>query len=224
MAASRAIQDRLSLYGGGWKRLSIAFWNAPDLRWRYPEAMKASYHAIRASVPLLESALAEARARGPEDAVAAGLARYLAHHIEEERGHDGWLAEDLARLGVSGEALAEEIPSPAVAAMVGAQHYWVRHAHPVSILGYLAVLEGEPPEESLLTEAAARAGLPEAALSTLRYHARVDKAHWQDLLDLFDALPLTPRHLALLGLSVLSACQGQEALLRHVLSLQAPAA
>lgn len=224
MLASRAIQDRMALYGGGWKRLSIELWNAPDLRWRYVEAMKASYHAIRASVPLLESALAAARALGPGDGVATRLAEYLAHHIEEERGHDDWLARDLARLGVTAEALAEDIPSPAIAEMVGAQHYWVRHAHPVSILGYLAVLEGDPPEETIFTEAAVRADLPEEALSTLCYHARVDKAHWRDLLDLFDELPLSPRHLSLLGLSVLSACKGQEALLRQVLALGAPTA
>ena len=31
------------------------------------------------------------------------------------------------------------------AALVGAQYYWIRHVHPVALLGYVMLLEGYPP-------------------------------------------------------------------------------
>ena len=100
---------------------------------------------------------------------------------------------------------------------MGAQHYWALHTHPLAILGYIAVLEGEPPEESFFLDAARRSGLPEAAFSTLRYHARVDREHWRDLVDLADALPLEPRHQALIGLSILHTCEGMASAIQCVL-------
>ena len=219
LKASQALQSRLSLYGSSWKRLSSSFWDAPDLQARYPGMLKVSYQVIRASTALLSLARDRAAALAPEDPVSAGLAVYLAKHEEEERGHDDWLLEDLARLGIAQEEVKAEIASPHVAAMVGAQHYWVLHAHPVAILGYIAVLEGEPPDEAFFEDAARRSGLPAEAFSTLRYHSRVDRAHWQELLDLMDALPLEPRHLSLIGLSVLHTCLGMEAGIQAVLDL-----
>lgn len=179
--------------------------------------LKVSYQVIRASVPLLELARDQALLRAETDPVAEGLARYLTRHVEEERGHDEWLRDDLGILGVSARELDDAVPSPHVAGMVGAQHFWARHTHPVSTLGYLAVLEGEPPEESFFVDVARRTGLPEAAFSTLRYHARVDREHWQDLLDLVDALPLEERHLSLIGLSMLHTCNGMAAAIQQVM-------
>lgn len=215
--ASRVIQDRLLLYGQEWKRVSRDLWTRPDIRLLYPEMLKVSYQVIRASSPLLSLARDRSVELAATDPVAAGLAPYLIKHEQEERGHDAWLLEDLGRLGIS-EAMAHEaLPSPHVAGMVGAQHYWVRHTHPVAILGYLAVLEGEPPEEAFFVEAARKCGLDEGAFSTLRYHARVDRDHWKDLLDLFDELPLEPRHLSLIGLSILHTCEGMASSLRPLL-------
>ena len=216
--ASQVIQDRLLLYGQEWKRVSRDLWARPDIRDLYPEMLKVSYQVIRASTPLLTLARDCAKELAATDPVAASLAPYLTRHEQEERGHDGWLLEDLNRLGIREEEALESLPSPPVAGMVGAQHYWVRHTHPVAILGYLAVLEGEPPEEAFFIEAAKRCGLDEAAFSTLRYHARVDRQHWQEMLDLFDALPLEPRHLALIGLSILHTCEGMAASMKGLLA------
>lgn len=179
--------------------------------------LKVSYQVIRASTMLLELARDQAARLAPADPLASRLSAYLAQHVEEERGHDEWLLKDLGALGISGEAARAEIPSPFVAGMVGAQHYWALHTHPVAILGYISVLEGEPPEEGFFLGAARRSGLPEEAFSTLRYHARVDREHWQDLLDLLDTLPLEPSHLALIGLSVLHTCNGMEDAMKAVL-------
>src|SRR4029453_5403863 len=56
---------------------------------------------IRASVPLMETALATAWTL-PDDPVAVLLTDYLEHHIPEERGHHAWLLEALESLGVPG--------------------------------------------------------------------------------------------------------------------------
>lgn len=182
--------------------------------------LKLSYQVIVASVPLMEVAHRRALSLSSGDPVASGLAEYLDQHIEEERGHDQWLSKDLLVLGISPDTL--NVPSPIIAGMVGAQYYWALHAHPVSILGYLAVLEGEPADESFFADKAERSDLPEAAFNTLKYHARVDRDHWNNLLDLVDRLPLTAPQETLIGLSVLHTCQGMESAIRSVLELPAP--
>jgi hypothetical protein len=220
LKASEAIQNRLLLFGAEWKALSRDFWGSSGLAWRFPELLKISYQVIRASTDLLELARDQSLLRASVDPLAAMLAPYLAQHVEEERDHDKWLMQDLEALGISGETLEKEVSSPYVASMVGAQHYWVRYGHPVSILGYIAVLEGEPPPEAFFSEIAERTGIPESAFRTLRYHSRVDRAHWQDLLDLFDRLPLTHDHLSLIGLSILHTCNGMSSTLRKALDMQ----
>ena len=37
-----------------------------------------------------------------------------------------------------------QIPSSQVATLVGAQYYWLRHYHPISLLGHMMVMEGCP--------------------------------------------------------------------------------
>ena len=59
-----------------------------------------------------------------------------------------WPTESSATGTDPGEAL-DRIPSPKVAAMVGAQYYWLRHYHPVSLLGHITAIEGyHPPQAS----------------------------------------------------------------------------
>ena len=57
---------------------------------------------------------------------------YLGTHLEEEASHDIWTLEDLEAAGFDADAAAAQMPSPDLAAMVGAQYYWIRH-HPVLI-------------------------------------------------------------------------------------------
>jgi hypothetical protein len=93
------------------------------------------------------------------------------------------------------------LPSPTVAALVGAQYYWIHHVHPAAFLAYLAVLEGNPPEVEQLEEIRRRSGLPAAAFRTLIKHAHLDPRHRDDLDDTLDALALTPALHALLGVA-----------------------
>jgi hypothetical protein len=179
---------------------SRRFLDHPRITELYPAYLRMSHWIIRASVPLMETALQRAQEAAAEDAVAAGLAEYLDHHVDEELGHDEWLLEDLEVLGVPRADVLAEPPSAAVASLVGAPYYWILHYHPVAVLGYIALLEGYPPtiaEVDLLME---RTGYGRDAFRTLIRHAELDPLHRDDLDEAIDRLPLAPEHTAVIGI------------------------
>jgi hypothetical protein len=174
------------------------------------------YGSVRASVPLLETARDRARDLSPADRLAAGLVDYLHRHAEEERGHDEWLLQDLESVGVASTDLLSRPPSGTVAALIGAQYYWVLHYHPVCILAYLMVIEGNPPDRRKLLDLQGRSGLPASAFRTMLEHADIDIDHAAELDDLLDRLPLSPSHNEALGLSAISTVAGLTRLLNDL--------
>ena len=162
-----------------------------------------AYHGIlRATIPLLQTARREALARdGPGS---RRLASYLETHIEEEMGEDEWLLQDLEALEVDRAAVLEHVPSPKVARLVGAQYYWVLHVDPVSILGYLAALERNPPSLGFIDELIQRTGHDRAAFRTLIAHAERDPDHAVELDDLLDHIELTTEQWELVSLSAVN--------------------
>ncbi|HEX2027348.1 MAG TPA: iron-containing redox enzyme family protein [Nitriliruptorales bacterium] len=173
----------------------------------YPEYLFTSHCIVRASVPLMEAAVRQATAGSDRDPVADGVARYLEEHIPEERDHDEWLLEDLETLGIDRAAILSRPPSATVAALIGAQYYWVLHYHPVALLGYMALLEGYPPRRDEIEVLAARTGYDRAAFRTLMAHAELDPHHRDDLDRTLDALPLSPAQRSLLGTSALHSAR-----------------
>jgi Iron-containing redox enzyme len=176
-------------------------WEHPRIRELYPEYLATMHGVIRASVPLMERALERAQATAADDPAAAGLAAYLEHHVDEERGHDDWLLEDLEVLGRSPEAVLSRVPSASVAALVGAQYYWIEHYHPVALLGYIGLLEGYPPAIGDVDALMARTGYEREAFRTLIRHSELDPLHAADFDEAVDRLPLTPGQSAVVGLS-----------------------
>jgi hypothetical protein len=183
----------------------------------YPEYLVLSHGIIRASVPLLAAARNRARAM-PGDPVAAIVAEYTDRHIEEERGHDDWLLEDLAFLGVDPDAVRTRPPSPTVAALVGAQYYWIHHVHPVGLLGYVLLLEGWPPTPQTVDELRRRTGYGPPAFRTLLAHAELDPHHGEELDAVLDALPLRPEQRELLGVSALTSARRLAAAFEELLA------
>jgi Iron-containing redox enzyme len=167
----------------------------------YPEYLITMHGVIRASVPLMEAARARAAELPESDAVAAGLVAYLDEHIPEEADHDEWLLEDLELLGRRRSSVLARGPSSTIAALVGAQYYWIFHYHPVVLLGYIAVLEGYPPDPADVEMLAARTGFPPEAFRTLAAHAELDQHHRDELLEAIDALPLSEEQVDALGVS-----------------------
>jgi Iron-containing redox enzyme len=169
----------------------------------YPEYLFTSHCVIRASVPLMEAGVSEAAALADTDPVAAAVATYLEHHIPEELDHDAWLLEDLELLGKPREEVLARLPSATVAGLVGAQYYWMRHYHPVALLGYIGVLEGYPPSPQMIDELQVRTGYPRAAFRTMEAHAELDPSHGDEVYELVDSLPLTHEQTGVMGLSAM---------------------
>ncbi|MEV8030542.1 iron-containing redox enzyme family protein [Streptomyces sp. NPDC002742] len=180
---------------------------APPSPERYREFLAVCHMAIRATVPLLEFAVAECVARGRDDAVAARLAGYYRDQIAEERGHDTELLADFTAAGGDAALLLRRIPRPEIASLVGAQYYWTRHGHPVALIGHIAVLEGYPPPPVLLGRIRRSTGLPAAAFRTLARHAELDQLHRTALAELLDSLPLEDRHRSAAGIAALHSVQ-----------------
>jgi hypothetical protein len=182
-------------------------WGHPRLGELYPRYLVALHTVIRSSVPLMVAARDKAWQQVGDDPVAGTLAAYLDRHIPEETDHDEWLLEDLARLGWPASDALEHMPSPAVAALVGAQYYYINHSRPVALLGYIGVLEGYPPTEELAHAAAARTGYPIEAFRTLRKHAHLDPHHRDDLDRCLDRCSLSPRDMELVVTNALATAE-----------------
>lgn len=182
-------------------------WSAPDLTERYAEYLCVMHGVIRASVPIMELAGRECAMRGADDPVARALAGYLSAHAQEERGHDEWIRQDLAMAGFDPDEPLRRMPSPEVAVLVGAQYYWVRHHHPVCLLGYIALLEGYPPTPALVERLVTATGLAPGGFRTLSRHALLDPRHRDDLAELLDALPLAAAQEAAVLRSALHAAE-----------------
>lgn len=177
----------------------------PRIREAYPEYLITVHGIIRASVPLMQSAVRRARATAASDPAARGLIVYLERHVEEERGHDEWVLEDLEVLGIDLSLVLSRVPSPAVACLVGSQYYWTIHYHPVALLGYLAVTEGYSSPPGLIEDLIQITGLPRPAFRTLAEHAELDLDHGVELDRLLDSLPLTPEHEEAIALSAMTS-------------------
>lgn len=204
---SGALRLKLRLADASAASVVAAFWSHPALARVFPEYLFAVHSCIRASTPLMQEALDRARLSASTDPVANRLASYLERHLHDEDGHDTWLLEDMEALGLRREDILARLPSHHAACMVGSQYYWIRHVHPVAILGYIAVLEGQPPAAEELHEIQQRTGLPPAGFRTLLEHAALDVEHAQELYDVIDALPLSAAQSALVGASALQTIE-----------------
>jgi hypothetical protein len=197
--------------------LSALFWNYEHLDELFPEYLFTLHCSMRATVPLLEAAAARSEVLSSADPVAAKLTPYFLQHAREELHHDEWLLEDMQAVGIDTTAVLRRLPPADVAEMIGAQHYWVRHAHPISVLGCFAVLEGDPPQKETLNRVMRERGIPQEALRTLLKHAELDPHHSSDLDRVLDDLPLEHDHLELLGISSLHTIEQLGGILRRLL-------
>ncbi|MGE7384325.1 hypothetical protein ACQKM2_02310 [Streptomyces sp. NPDC004126] len=184
--ASLALRTKLMPTTTALRAATALLWRPDGLRQRYPRYLAAMHPVVRASVPLLERA-AE-RCAELDDPAARRLAAYCLRHAAEERDHDAWLLDDLAAAGSRPAA----VPHPVAVELAGAQYYRIEHEHPVTLLGYIAVLEGNAPGPRLADRLAEATGLPGAAFRTLREHAELDGGHLDDLHRVLDALALPP--------------------------------
>ena len=201
LSNSRRLRDKIRLMRGEMDAMAETLWTHPRLREIYPEFLFRNHSVIRSSVPLMKAAAEESEKLLGREPIAEGMLTYFRHHIPEETGHDEWVLDDLELLGFKRAEVLKRIPPPSAAALAGAQYYWIRHVHPVALLGFIAVLEGTPPNVEFFEATADRIGVPRKAFSNLLLHGKLDPTHRDDLDRTLDALPLTENHHALMGVS-----------------------
>jgi hypothetical protein len=146
------------------------------------------YAAIRATLPLLHFALEHLEARGDE-AFTPALRAYYQLKLQDEAEHDSWIAEDLARAGVSEESLNQKLPPAAITAMLGSQYYLIAHHHPALYLGYIGIFESYIPSPDQVRRVIRESGAPEEAFETYKLHTEIDVEHKLSLVKILDAVP-----------------------------------
>jgi pyrroloquinoline quinone (PQQ) biosynthesis protein C len=98
----------------------------------YRAFLRDLYHIVWHFCPIMASAAA----RCGESL--RGIRYELYERIEEEKGHEDWVLEDIAAVGGGANVQA---PSAPVQAMIGYNYYAAERVHPCSVLGMLYVLE-----------------------------------------------------------------------------------
>jgi hypothetical protein len=201
---SEVIRAKIRLFGQRLGQTAYTFWTHRQFPQIYREYIYQSHSIIRASVPLMQAA--EKACRLPvhaDDPAVQGFGTYLRHHIPEEMGHHEWIVNDGVAMGLDRQAILQRLPKESATQLVGVQYYWIHHYNPIALAGFIATMEGNPPPAEFFEEVASRNSLPLKCFSSFLYHAKIDPQHTRDLDAVLDALPLTPAHLELIGISSL---------------------
>lgn len=167
----------------------------------YADFLSMQHRIIRASVPLMEEALRQCLVLQEADERMSLLAEYFRLHIQEEQSHDEWLLQDLESIEYDRKTLLAEMPSGPIASLVGSQYYWIRHHHPLALLGYIGVLEGAPPTNAYIHKLQRATGFPQTAFRTFIKHGELDPGHKEELSHLLDTLSLNERELDMVIIS-----------------------
>ncbi|WP_024278146.1 iron-containing redox enzyme family protein [Xanthobacter sp. 126] len=144
---------------GGTRELYLAF-------------LTEAYHHVKHTFPLL----ALAASRTTDERYQAALLEYM----EEERGHEKWILDDIRAMGGDAEAVRTGQPGQACRVMVGFTYYAIEHVSPYAMLGSVHVLEGMSvllADQLAATLAKTLGSASGAGFSYLTSHGSLDQAH-----------------------------------------------
>jgi len=138
----------------------------------YLDFLTQAYHHVKHTYPLLALASVHTTDETYQDA--------LVEYMEEERGHEKWILNDICTFGGDAEAVRTGKPGEACQVMVGYTYYAIEYISPYSMLGSVHVLEGM---STLLADKVADAvtrtlgGDGKEGFSYLRSHGSIDIEH-----------------------------------------------
>jgi pyrroloquinoline quinone (PQQ) biosynthesis protein C len=150
----------------------------------YLDFLAEAYHHVRHTFPLLALAASRTSDERYQDA--------LVEYMEEERGHEKWILNDIRALGGDPDAVRDGQAGPACRIMVGYAYYAIEHISPYAFLGSVYVLEGMSVllADKLADAMKAALGLEsDSGFSYLRTHGSLDTDHvafFRNLVDGFD--------------------------------------
>jgi pyrroloquinoline quinone (PQQ) biosynthesis protein C len=102
---------------------------------RYRALLLELYHVVWQFNPVCASAASRL------DDGHRALRYHLYEHMHEESGHEQWVMNDLAAIGVAEAAVRAHRPAPHTLALVGYNHWAADRGHPASVMGMLYSLE-----------------------------------------------------------------------------------
>lgn len=151
----------------------------------YQAFLREAYHHVSHTVPLLQACKA---ALPPHH---AWLNDAMDEYVEEERGHDEWILDDIRACGGDAEAVRHGQPAHATEVMVAYAYDTIARRNPLGFFGMVHVLEGTSVSLALLAadQIQKPLNLPDAAFSYLRSHGTLDQehtAHFALLMDRID--------------------------------------
>jgi len=199
---------------------SDQFWLHPDLAELMPVFLIQLHRVMQGGLNLMKTARDRALSL-TNDPVAKIVASYLDQHILEEQDHDDWLLDDIRTLGISPSEVAETTPLSSVVSLLGAQYFWALHIQPVTVFGYLIVLEGYPPLTEQLEDIRKRTRLPATAFRCLIAHADNDPHHIADLNRTLDSMPLNTEQQKYIALSAFHTIDAVASVFEEILALHA---
>jgi len=139
----------------------------------YAAYLCQAFHHVKHTVPLLMAA----GSRIPDSY--GWLRDAVAHYIDEERGHEEWILNDIAACGYHREAARASQPTVATELLVAYAYDTIQRRNPLGFFGMVHVLEGT----SIVAADQAAAGiqqalgLPDHAFTYLRSHGALDLDH-----------------------------------------------
>jgi len=159
----------------------------------YLDFLGQAYHHVRSTAPLL--ALAAARC-GSEDYL---YQTALFEYIEEERGHEAWILEDIHAMGADPEQVRRGSPRFPCKVMVGHAYYVIeQHVSPYGFLGMIHVLEGMAVALAGKAVSAIRASIAKSTNGGFKYlatHGDLDVRHSEFFANMINQID--QRHLPL---------------------------
>ena len=100
----------------------------------YLDFLAEAFHHVKHTFPLL----ALAASRTPDQRYQDALVEYM----EEERGHENWILNDIRAVGGDADRVRDGQGGPACRIMVAYAYYAIEHISPYAFLGSVHVLEG----------------------------------------------------------------------------------
>jgi len=140
---------------------------------QYVAFLCQAYHHVKHTVPLLMAA----GSRLPPDK--QWLQAALTEYINEEKGHDEWILDDIAHCGYDRDKARHSIPNRATEVMIAYAYHIIDRENPLGFFGMVHVLEGTSVTvaDRAANSIVASTGLPENAFSYLRSHGALDIEH-----------------------------------------------
>ncbi len=138
----------------------------------YLDFLAQAYHHVRHTFPLLASAAARTTDMSYQKA--------LLSYMNEERGHDEWILDDIRAFGGDAESVRNGQAGAACQLMVAYSYYAVEHVSPYGLLGSVHVLEGMSAALATHAANAIQKSLDvrqDGGFSYLRSHGELDVQH-----------------------------------------------